>query len=338
MSSVLHVTPFARAGMRAFFANAAPVSGSRAFSETAMPLSGPKGYRVGDLVPSLAALIPEVPACKQTKPSELQWVKKSESFFQTWQKVTPIMPKYEAFLKSHVMPGEVRGGLMFDMRVMRDKLQGQAMSEDSQAALGEFYLAVALQLRPKEIDAASSDSEALLRVARQCAEEDFEPFIEQARELIADYNAGLHQALEETCPLYEVDDGLFWRANFDVVAPAELLHFLTALGHGSGQGWTSAKAHTSPKHVEKTVAEAKKGLMGDDPAMEPARRAAGIIYNKWLEASSMPVKATIAKTLMQHGFMVAVDVYQIDKLLPDSPDVASMMPRPLHDIVSTSVP
>mmetsp|Transcript_46043 Transcript_46043/g.80985 ORF Transcript_46043/g.80985 Transcript_46043/m.80985 type:complete len:350 (-) Transcript_46043:109-1158(-) len=309
-------------------------AGIRAFCGGAVPHSGPKGYRAGELVPSLAALIPEIPGCKTIKPSELPWVKKSEAFFQTWQKLTPCMPKYEAFLKSHVMPGGVGAGLMHDMRTVRQKMQGQAMTEVSTVALGEFYLAVALQLRPGEIDAAGSDSEALLKVARSCAEDDFEPCIEQARELIADYSPSLHQALEETCPLYEVDDGLFWRANFDVVAPAEFHHFLTALGHGSGQGFTVDRAHTSPKDVERTIAQAKEALVSDDPSMEPARRAGEIVYSKWLEASSMPVKATVAKALMEHGFMVAIDIYQGDKLLPESAEVASMIPRPLSAAVS----
>lgn len=264
------------------------------------------------MVPSLAALIPEIPGCKNIKPSELPWVKKSEVFFNTWQKLTPCMPKYEAFLKSHAMPGRVGGGLPHDMSTVRSKMQGQVMTEESQAALGEFYLAVALRLRPAEIDAAGSDSEALLQVARECAEVDFEPCIDQARELIADYSPSMHQALEETCPLYEVDDGLFWRANFDVVAPAEFHHFLTAVGQGSGQRWTLDRAHTAPKDVERTIAQVREALVSSDASMEPARRAGEIVYSKWLEASSMPVKATVAKALMSHGFMVAIDIYQGD--------------------------
>lgn len=281
-------------------------------------------------MPSLAAVIPQLPGCKNITASGLPWVKKSEAFFQTWQKISPCMPKYEAFLKSHTGSSSLGGGFLQDMGKMRESMQGKAMSEQSQAALGEFYLAVALQLRPDEIEAAGSDSQALLRVARTCAEEDFEPCLEQAQAFVEDYNPNLHQALEETCPLYEVDDGLFWRANFDVVAPAEFHHFLTALGHGSGQRWTLDKAHTSPKEVERTVREATGALLSDDASLEPARRAGEIVYNKWLEASAMPVKATVAKALMQHGFMVAVDIYQCDKLLPESAEVAKMMPRPLQ--------
>lgn len=135
-------------------------------------------------------------------------------------------------------------------------------------------------------------------------------------ELVADYDAALHQALEETCPLYEVDNGLFWVSNFEIVAPMEFHHFLTALGHGSGQQWTLDRAHTAPKAVEQAVAEAEEALISNDSSMEPARRAGELVYSKWLQASSMPVKAVVANALMSHGLMVSFNVYQSDKLLP----------------------
>merc|ERR1719356_2405193 len=180
------------------------------------------------------------------------------------------------------------------------------MKESTQAALAEFYLAVAVKLRPAEIESAGSDSKALLQVAQKCAMEDFEPFVDKGRELITDYDPELHKALEETCPLYEVDDGLFWRANFDVAAPMEFHHFLTAVGHGSGQGWVNINGHTSPKEVPKQVAVARQGLIAGDPAFEPARRASELVYKKWLEASSMPVKSTISRILMEYGLLVSL--------------------------------
>jgi len=227
------------------------------------------------------------------------------------------MPKYESFLQTHVPLGGSGGDFNKDVKMMSKKMEGRVMKEESQVALAEFYLAVAMQLRPAEIEAAGSDNTALLKVARECAEQDFEPCIEQAQALVADYDAALHQALEETCPLYEVDDGLFWVSNFEIVAPMEFHHFLTALGHASGQQHTLDRAHTSPKATEQAVAEAEKGLTSGDSSMEPARRAGELVYSKWLEASSMPVKAVIANSLMSHGLMVSIDVYQNDKLLPD---------------------
>merc|ERR1719410_877303 len=147
---------------------------------------------------------------------------------------------------------------------MQQQQAGKLMRPEVLAALGEFYLAVALRLRPEAIDAAGVDATGLLRIARDCAEEDFEPFIEEARALVANYDPSLHAALEETCPLYEVDEGLFWRANFDVAAPAEFHHYLTALGHGSGASLVPAQAHTSKAGASAAVEQAWQGLVGDD--------------------------------------------------------------------------
>jgi hypothetical protein len=235
------------------------------------------------------------------------------------------MAKYEEFLRAHKSPKELgKKPFLQDVRMMQGIQAGRAMNEDVQIALGEFYLCVASQLRPDELNAAGSDNAALLQVARRCAEEDFEPFIEHARNFVADYDSGLHKALEETCPLYEVEDGLFWRANFDVASAAEFQHFLTALGHGSGQRWVPDKTYTSPKDVEGVIASARDALNGDDVVFEPARRAAKLTYEKWLEASSMPVKADIIKALSEHGLLVTEkDVHHSSVRLPV---VASMYP------------
>ena len=42
------------------------------------------------------------------------------------------------------------------------------------------------------------------------------------------------------------------------------------------------------------------------------------MYERWLEASPTPVKAVIAKALMEHGLLVsAVDVQDGNELLPE---------------------
>lgn len=294
--------------------------------------TGPKGFRPGDLLPSLAAIIPQLPQCKNIDASKLPWVQSSESFFETWSKVGPCMPKYAAFLQAHKKvfgPAGIKegkegtslgsqDGFLRDLNKTRTLQGGSAVSSEVEAPLAEFYLAVALRLRPQAIEAAGSDSKALLETARSCAEEDFEPFIEKARDFVSDYDPGLHKALEDTCPFYEVDDGLFWHANFDVAAPAEFQHFLTALGHGSGQGWVQERQHTSPERVAKVVDEALHSMNSGDPMLEPARRAAQLTYEKWLEASSMPIKGSITKMLMEHGFIIGKDVYDTDTLLPQA--------------------
>lgn len=304
-----------RAGQR-FFAPGVPAS----------PTPKTKvGYSPGDLVPSLAGLIPKLPTNQGKSASEKPWVKSADQFFKTWEKIAPCMPKYEAFLQAHAGHGVGGKGFQKDLHETREALNGKAMAEEPMAALGEFYLSAAFKLRPEEIAGAGTDSTALLNVARRCAEEDFEPFVDMARELVSDYDMPMHMALEETSPLYEVDEALFWRANFDVAAPAEFQHFLTALGHSSGFRGVEEQAYTSKERVAQTVQNVWDGLVSDDSRLEPARRAATLTYDKWLEASSMPVKAVIAKTLMQHGLLVSVDVHESNKLLPEVYDVAAKL-------------
>lgn len=277
------------------------------------------GFSPGDLEPSLAALIPKLPFNASRPVSEQPWVKHSEKFFQTWKLVAPCMPKYDEFLQAHKEIGPIGNGFQFDQAQARKSLNARVMSDTAQVALAEFYLSLALRFRPGEVDDAGSDSAALLKIARQCAEEDFEPFIEEAQKAVANYDRELHMALEETTPFYEVDDGLFWHANFDVVAAASFQHFITALGHGSGFRGVKDQAYNSKEGIAKTVDATWEALIGADGSMEPARRAAMIVWDQWSEASSMPVKGHIRKTLMEHGLLVSTDPAEskIQKLLPE---------------------
>jgi hypothetical protein len=267
----------------------------------------------------LAALIPKLPANKNKVASQMPWVKSAESFFETWKKVSPCMPKYAEFLALHkTTDGPTLGnGLMHDMKLARRAQNGRVAREEVVAALGEFYLHVALQLRPQEVEAAGSDDFGLLKLAQKVAEEDFEPFVENARELVFDYDPALHKALENTSPWYEVDDGLFYQANFDVASPSAFLHFLTAVGHGSGQGHVGGKAHTSPEEVARQVEIVWDGMTSNDPAYEPARRAAEVVYDQWMEASSMPVKADIKKVLSERGLLITEALYDSNTLMPE---------------------
>lgn len=284
-----------------------------------MPKPGQVGPRPGDIVPSLAALIPKASANANKPASSTNWVKSSESFFSTWKKIAPCMPTYAKFIQLHKDQGlDVGNGFLEDSKLARNALAGRVHTQESVlVALGKFYLHVAMQLRPEEVEAAGSDSESLLKIAQKCAEEDLEPFIENARQLVSDYDQKLHKDLEETSPWYEVDEGLFWQANFDVAAPAAFQHFLTAVGHGSGQGYVDGKAHAFPKDVARHTELVQTGLSSSDPAFEPARRAAEVVYEKWLEASSMPVKASIKQLLSEHGLIVSTDVHDADILMPE---------------------
>lgn len=288
-------------------------------AKASLPKAGKVGPRPGDLVPSLAALIPKVPANRSKKASGMPWVKSAEMFFDTWKKISPCMPKYAEFLALHKTQGgpTLGNGFVHDMKLARQVQNGKVASDEVVAAIGKFYLHVAFQLRPLDVEKVGSDSTGLLKLAQKCAQEDFEPFVDNARELASDYDPALHRALEETSPWYEVDDGLFYQANFDVAAPSAFLHFLTAVGHGSGQGHVEGKAYTSPEQVARRVELVSEGLSSNDPAFEPARRAAEVVYEKWLEASAMPVKGDIKRILSEHGLLVTEAVHDSNKLMPE---------------------
>ena len=81
----------------------------------------------------------------------------------------------------------------------------------------------------------------MLKLAQKVADEDFEPFVDNARELVSDYNSKLHKALEDTSIWYEVDDGLFWQANFDVAA------YLNEIEVRWRRARTFARAFTAPQ-------------------------------------------------------------------------------------------
>jgi hypothetical protein len=231
------------------------------------------------------------------------------------------LSNYEEFLSTHVDHGAKLGkGFKRDLLITQEAQQGKVMGETQQVALGKFYLCCAMQFRPLELEKAGDDSNALMRVARDCAENDVEPLIERALQLCKDYDMALHKALEETSPFYEVDEGLFWLSNFDVAAPAEFQHYLTALGHGSGQGFQPTAGHSSPRRVDEQVKAAEEILNNDTAMGEPARRAASLVYRKWLEQSSMPVKADILKALTEHGFVVGLDLHD-----------GALLPRPLQE-------
>lgn len=272
------------------------------------------GLRHGELAPSLATLVPKYHE-KSSSPalSKSPWVQEAEQLMMTWKKVAPCMEKYQAFLKTHEGKVTSGGGFKHDLVKARFSMQGKSMQESSIVAIGEFYLCVALQTRPEAVSAAGDDSAALMQVARMCAEEDFEPFLVRAREFVSDYDADLHKKLEETTPLFEVSEGLFWHENLNVAAPAEFQHFLSALGYGSGQGFMPQKSWcVAPgAEVDAVVAQVWNGLLDEsNSSLGPARRAAELAYRRWFQASSMPVKASIMTILTDNGLLIAPGVNQ----------------------------
>jgi len=300
---------------------ATPVQVSKPVHKVGMS-KGSVGYRPEDLVPRLAFLIPQVQQCKEMDVNSLPWVQSSRVFFEQWEKITPVMDKYHDFVATHQLGLGLGKGVKKDLFTVKEARAGRLMGEKATVAIGEFYLACALQLRPDEIEQAGMDNKALMQVARSCAEQDVEPLIEQAVELCSDYDQNLHKALEDTSAWYEVDEGLFWHANFEVVAPAEFQHYLTALGHGSGQGWMPTEHKSRSKDVDRQVTSAQDALHSGLPNSEPARRASLLIYQKWLAACSMPVKASILRALQENGFIVGSALHE-----------GCLLPKPLSEAI-----
>ncbi|CAE7224562.1 unnamed protein product, partial [Symbiodinium necroappetens] len=81
-----------------------------------------------------------------------------------------------------------------------------------------FYLCCALRLREKQVEEAGQDSEKLLALASEVAQQDVEPFFQECRDFVSSYNEALHRRLDDTTVWREVEDGLFWHHSFEVVA------------------------------------------------------------------------------------------------------------------------
>lgn len=83
-------------------------------------------------------------------------------------------------------------------------------------------------------------------------------------------------------------------------------------------------AHTSLENVAREVELVRNS---GDPALEPASPAAEVVYAKWLEASSMPVKADIKKILSEHGLLITEGVHD-----------AQLMPEPAETLRRRQLP
>ncbi|KAL8449605.1 hypothetical protein Emed_003037 [Eimeria media] len=104
--------------------------------------------------------------------------------------------------------------------------QGLIVNPQAQAKLGEFYLCCAYALKPEEVDAAGDDRNKLLKLARQTAEEDVEPWIAAVRAFVGDYDPSVAQKLEEAAALKASAEPTFWRLNFEAAAPQRFARFL----------------------------------------------------------------------------------------------------------------
>ncbi|KEP67412.1 UNVERIFIED_CONTAM: hypothetical protein HHA_224730 [Hammondia hammondi] len=149
-----------------------------------------------------------------------QWAKVCEErHFPMLQKLQPCFPLYRDVLAA--------------MEQADFKPAGLVVNSQAQAKLGEFFLCCACTLRPEEVESAGADNAALLRVAQRTAEKDFEPWLQEVRSFVSDFDATLADQLEAAALLRARDEGRFWEASFAAAAP-DLFDTLVAAAEKAG--------------------------------------------------------------------------------------------------------
>mmetsp|Transcript_59225 Transcript_59225/g.138671 ORF Transcript_59225/g.138671 Transcript_59225/m.138671 type:complete len:267 (-) Transcript_59225:70-870(-) len=234
-------------------------------------------YALHPLLPGAAQAVAD--ACVgKLHPS---WTGSAQSLFGTWEKLAVCLPRYAAFI---------------DKCNRKDlKRPHVFMNEKAQAALGEFYLCCALRMREKEVEEAGQDSEKLLALASEVAQQDVEPFFQECRDFVSSYNEALHRRLDDTTIWREVEDGLFWHHSFEVVAD-EAYAALRREALPAEADWPEGGDSTSIAAVlESFSAAVREG--------GPSRKKAEVIYRAFLEASAMPVKCSLRTALIDHGIL-----------------------------------
>ena len=197
-----------------------------------------------------------------------QWAHTAQtSIFPMLEKLHICLPKYHEFL-TKTKKTDVRRADVF-------------MNDEASGALAEFYLCCALKLRPDDIEAAGQESAKLLQIAGDVATKDVEPFLDEVRTFVDDYDHDIHQNLEETTPFMEIDQGLFWHHNFLAASKTDYEKLLA-----------KAKGTNDEKWEQELSGEAK------------------VVAEQWLDKSAMSVKAVIRDLLIRHGLIVGKISFQ----------------------------
>lgn len=241
-------------------------------------------YASHPLLPATAQLVSD--ACKgRITPS---WTPHAQKLFGMFEKVGPCLPRYEQFLKKTNRKDLKRAHVF--------------MNEEAQAKLGEFYLCCALRLRPEAVDVAGQDAEKLLKLANEVANEEVEPFFQECRDFVKDYDPNLHTRLSETTIWHEVDDGLFWHHSFEATTPKAYKAYRSAVLPPE-EAW--------PAHDDSAAVEALLETCSREVAEGGRARAlAEEVYRDFLEASATPIKANIRTALIDHGIMAGDVVFR----------------------------
>lgn len=239
-------------------------------------------YALHPLLPGAAQAVAEACSGKH-HPS---WTEKAQTLLTTWEKLHVCMPRYANFM-AKCNRKDLKRPHVF-------------MNEQAQAALGEFYLCCALRLRADEVDAAGEDSAKLLDLAGQVAQQDVEPFFQDCRDFVADYNEALHRRLDDTTIWREVEDGLFWHHSFEVAAE-EAYRDLQREALPPQAEWPNREDGAA---VEAVLEQFTAALQGS------SRAKAEEIYRSFLEASAMPVKCSIRAALIDHRILYGEVTYR----------------------------
>ena len=209
---------------------------------------------------------------------EASWVSRASQICKTLSALQPCFPLYADFTRS-TDPGDLKKVHVF-------------MNEEAKAKLGKFYLCSAYQLRRAEVDKAGSDNTKLLSLIEDTAQKTVEPFLEDVRGFIADYNSEVHKALEETSVYQTIDKRLFLHHNFLVAAPEAYAEYL---------------ARYDQVYIDKPAgSDVSEPLVHDQELVEKAQT----VYNSWVEISGTPLKGQIKNALIDSGFIFGERGYE----------------------------
>eukprot|EP00397_Hematodinium_sp_SG-2012_P014155 GEMP01014385.1.p1 GENE.GEMP01014385.1~~GEMP01014385.1.p1 ORF type:complete len:260 (+),score=44.66 GEMP01014385.1:46-780(+) len=207
--------------------------------------------RIASFIPALVRTGPKPPA-----PS---WKAPATEFFDIFPKLMACSPYYQKWFRK-CNPKDLKKAHVF-------------MNEGAQIALSEYYLCCALKFRPDDVDRLQNDSPGLLKLANNVAMEDVEPFLQRTQTLVNDYDAKLHQSLEESTRWRGVDEGLFLHHNFLLTAPEQYAQIL------------EKKPETVEDLDEKLARE---------------------VFTIWIEKSGMPIKGKILNALIDFNYILGV--------------------------------
>ena len=209
------------------------------------------------------------------------WLSNASSICETLASIQPCFPLYAEF-KGKTDPSDLKKPHVF-------------MNDDAKAKLAEFYLCTAYQLRRNAVENAGTDKTALLRLIEETAQHTVEPFLDQVRSFIDDYDPQIHQALEETTVYETIDKRLFWHHNFLVSAPEIYAKFL--------ESYDEAYTRAGHLNAERDNSDA---LPLDATLVSKAQE----VYDAWIEVSGTPVKGNIKNALIDCGLVIGQRAYE----------------------------